>query len=135
MQIFKENFYCGLAGVLQEKLPKALNKFTSQATKNYYTKTSCNILSAFQLSNVSEEVIKMILFSLDTSKAAGIDLISAKFLKDGAEVLALLFRKIINLSIKIPTSPEECKIAKLKPIFKKAEELVLKTTNLFCLFH
>ena len=28
-------------------------------------------------------------------------------------------RKIINLSIKLSTFPEECKVAKLKPIFKK----------------
>ena len=34
-------------------------------------------------------------------------------------VLALPLRNIINLSIKLSTFPEECKIAKLKPIFKK----------------
>ena len=47
------------------------------------------------------------------------DQILAKFLQDGAEVLALPLRNIINLSIKLSTFPEECKIAKLKPIFKK----------------
>ena len=47
------------------------------------------------------------------------DQIPAKFLRDGAEVLALPLRNIINLSIKLSTFPEECKIAKLKPIFKK----------------
>ena len=43
----------------------------------------------------------------------------AKFLRDGAEALALPLRNIINLSIKLSTFPEECKIAKLKPVFKK----------------
>ena len=47
------------------------------------------------------------------------DQIPAKLLRDGAEVLALSLRNIINLSIKLSTFPEECKIAKLKPIFKK----------------
>ena len=47
------------------------------------------------------------------------DQIPSKFLRDGAEVVALPLRNIINLSIKLPTFPEECKIAKLKPIFKK----------------
>ena len=47
------------------------------------------------------------------------DRISAKFMRDGAEVLALPFKNIINLSIKLSICPEECKIAKLKPIFKK----------------
>ena len=47
------------------------------------------------------------------------DQITTKFLRDGAEVLALPLRNIINLSIKLSTFPEECKIAKLKSIFKK----------------
>ena len=34
--------------------------------------------------------------------------------------MALRLKKIINLSIKLPTFPEECKLAKLKPIFKKS---------------
>ena len=71
------------------------------------------------MSDISEEVIKKILLSLDTSKAAGMNQISAKFLWDSAEVLALPLRNIINLSIKLSTFPEECKTSKLKPIFKK----------------
>ena len=35
-------------------------------------------------------------------------------------MLALPLGNIINLSIKLSTFPEECKIAKLKPIFKKS---------------
>ena len=108
-----------MAGGLQEKLPRAPDKFTSQTTKNYYAKTSCNVSNNFEFSNVSEENVKKILISLDTSKAAGMDQIPAKFLRDGAEVLTLPLENIINLSIKLSTFPEECKIAKVKPIFKK----------------
>ena len=46
------------------------------------------------------------------------DQIQAKFMKDGAKVLALPLRNIMNLSIKLSTFPEECKITKLEPIFK-----------------
>ena len=42
-----KRFYSELAGDLQEKLPRAPNKFTSQTTKNCYVKTSCNV-SNFQ---------------------------------------------------------------------------------------
>ena len=52
-----KRFYSELAGDLQEKLPRAPNKFTSQTTKNYYAKTSCNISNDFEFSNVSEEDI------------------------------------------------------------------------------
>ena len=98
-----KRFYSELAGGLQEKLPRAPNKFTSQTTKNYYAKTSCNVSNDFEFSNVSEEDVKKILLNLDTSKATGMDQIPAKFLRDGAEVLALLWKyntfinKIINL--------------------------------------
>ena len=114
-----KSFYSELAGALQEKLPRATNKFTSRTTKNYYVKTSCNVCNDFEFSNVSEEHVKKILLSLDASKATGMDQIPAKFLRDGAEVLALPLRNIINLLIKLSTFPEEYKIAKLKPIFKK----------------
>ena len=60
----------------------------------------------------------MILSSLSSSKAARIDQIQAKFLKNRAEVLTPL-RNIINLLIKSPSFPEDCKIAKLKHLFKK----------------
>ena len=95
------------------------NKFTCQATKNYYAKPSCNVSNDFEFSNISEEDVKKILLSLDTSKAAGIDQMPGKCLRDGAEVLTLLLGNIINLSIKLSIFPEECKIAKLKSIFKK----------------
>ena len=47
------------------------------------------------------------------------DQIPAKFLRNGAEVMALPLRNLINLSIKLSNFPEECKVAKLKPKFKK----------------
>ena len=47
-----------LAGGLQKKLPRAPNKFTSQTTKNYHAKTSCNVSNDFEFSNVSEEDVK-----------------------------------------------------------------------------
>ena len=118
MALFKR-FCSELAAGLQEKLPQATNKFTSQATKSYYGKTLCIVFNDFEFSNVSEEDVKKILLNLDTSKATGMDQIPAKFLRDGAEVLAFPLGNIIHLSIKLSPFPGECKIAKLKPIFKK----------------
>ena len=47
------------------------------------------------------------------------DRIPETFLRDGAEVLATPLGNVINLSIKLSAFPEECKITKLKPAFKK----------------
>ena len=92
---------------------------TTKTTTPNYAKTLCNVSNDFEFLNVSEEVIKKILLSLDTSKAAEMDEILARFLRVDPEVLALPLRNIINLSIKLSTFPEECKITKLKHIFKK----------------
>ena len=113
-----KRFYSELAGGLQEKLPRAPNKFTSQTTRNYYTKTSFYVSNHSEFSNISEEVVEKILLSLNKSKTAGMDQIPAKFLRDGAEVLALPLGNI-NLSIIFPEECKIAKIAKLKRIFKK----------------
>ena len=47
------------------------------------------------------------------------DEISPKFLKDDAEVLTKPICDIINLSIKLSTFRDKCKIAKLIPLFTK----------------
>ena len=54
------------------------------------------------------------------------DQIFSKFLREGAEVLALTFRNITDLSIKLSNFPEEWKIAKLKPTFKNDVKTDLK---------
>ena len=71
--------------------------------------------------NVSEEVIKKILLSLDTSKSAGMEQISAKILRDSPELLALPLRSKVNLLVKLSTINYQdwCKSAKVKPKFKK----------------
>ena len=47
------------------------------------------------------------------------DGISSNFLKDGAEVLVLPLCNLVNLSRKQSLLPDQGKIAKLKPLFKK----------------
>ena len=73
----------------------------------------------FKLSNVSAEIIKKTLLSLDTNEATEMDQIPARFVRDGDEKSALPLINIINLSIKLSTFLEESKITKSKPIFKK----------------
>ena len=43
-----KSVYSELARGLQEKLLKASIKFTSQKSKNYYAKTSCNVFTDFE---------------------------------------------------------------------------------------
>ena len=59
---------------------------------------------------------------IKSSKAAGIDNLSGKFLKDGADVLAKPVSALCNLSISRGVFPSACKVAKLNPIFKKGKK-------------
>ena len=52
-------------------------------------------------------------------KAAGVDKISSKFLKDGANVLSLPLTQLCKLSISTSSFPKSCKVAKLKLLYKK----------------
>ena len=72
----------------------------------------------FQLSEMSPEKRLSILKGLNPSKAAGIDDLLDKFLKDGAQPISQLY----NLSIKLHSLPRNCKIAKVKPLFKKGSK-------------
>ena len=114
-----KDFYCNLASDLVEKLPPPSNKFGITSVRNYYQNTIGLFTSKYNFSNVTEDVVLRLLNEMNTDKAAGIDNLSAKFLKDGAVILAKPISKICNLSVKYSIFPTDCQIAKLKPLFKK----------------
>ena len=74
----------------------------------------------FDLLPTEKYYIPKILKDIDTSKAAGIDRLPGRFLKDGdANVLAKPITDICNLSISLNKFPSAFKLAKFKSIFKK----------------
>ena len=116
--IFK-NYFSSLPHNLLSKLPLSPDIFTEFKFESYYEK---NVLSKdlnFQLSKTSPEKILSVLKGLNPSKGAGTDNLSRIFLKDGAPVLVRPISQFCSLSIKLNTFPRSCKIAKVKPLFKK----------------
>ena len=63
-----------------------------------------------------------ILRSTHVHKAAGKDDLLGRFLKDGSQVLSKPISELCNLSIKLVSFPDSCKIANLKPLFKKGSK-------------
>ena len=61
----------------------------------------------------------MYLRSLNPNKVTGPDQIPARFLRDGAVIIIGPLTHLINLSIITGTVPDQCKLAKVKPIYKK----------------
>ena len=74
---------------------------------------------SFSFSRIDEEIILKLLQETNPSKAAGIDGLAGKFLKDGAPYLSSPITQLCNLSISLSTFPEKSKKAKLKPLYKK----------------
>ena len=66
--------------------------------------------------------VEKILRSTSVHKAAGIDDLSSRFLKDGSPVLSKPVSELFNLSIKLGSFPNSCKIVKLKLLFKKGSK-------------
>ena len=74
------------------------------------------------LSNTSEEKVLKIMTNIENSNGAGVDKLSGRFLKDGANILAKSIFTLCNLSISLGVFPNASKVAKLKPIFKKGKK-------------
>ena len=63
--------------------------------------------------------MQKLLEDINPSKSARLDNLTGKFLRDDASVLAAPISDLCNLSISFSVFPDDCKIAKLKPIYKK----------------
>ena len=116
-EIFKD-FYSNLANNLVKKLPTPPNKYGKTAVNNYYKKLNLRGKN-FSFAPVAPATILKLLKQLNPAKSAGIDNLTAKFLKEGAPVLASPITDLVNLSILLSLFPDDCKIAKLKPLYKK----------------
>ena len=118
--IFK-SFFSNLAQNLVSKLPPLPNVFTEFKVASYYDDIKYKDLN-FEFSETSPEKTLNILKGLNSSKAAGIVNLSRKFLKDDTYILARPISQLYNLSIKLNLFPRSCKIAKVKPLFKKGSK-------------
>ena len=83
-----------------KKLPTGPNKFDINSVREFY-KTLNLKENPFHFTKLSEKTIPDFLKELKTNKATGIDNLSVRLIKGGSKV------------------PDECKIAKLKQLYKK----------------
>ena len=81
---------------------------------------SINIIR-IKVLNIGEEDILKSIHSLNVSKASGLDGLSARFLKDGANQLSSAIAHIINLSLYSGRRPipDDMETARVVPLHKK----------------
>ena len=117
-------FYTSVAANLVNALPASFNLFTSGSYvfRCFYQEKGV-IPNSFELSPVSRFDILKELNCLETGKSVGLDGLSARFLKDGAVVLADPITHIVNFSISAESVPSGFKDARVKPLYKKGGKL------------
>ena len=109
-----------MVGDLLAKPPKSSNRYTIKCISDYYEKLSLS--EKFKLDSITESYLFNVLKNVVVTKAARLHQISGKFLKDEARILAKPVSELCILSMALGSFPDPCKIAKVKPLFKKGSE-------------
>ena len=117
-----ELLFSSLAQNLLSKLPLSRNIFIDLKIPSCYNNSVVSKDLNFQLLETSPENILSILKSLNPSKAAAVGNLSCKFLKESAYIVARPISQFCNLSMKLNSFPRSCKIAEVKPLFKKGSK-------------
>ena len=99
------------------KITQPPNWYTINFVSGCYEKLSLS--KNFKLDSITEDCLLKLLKNVEVTKAAGINQVSGKFLKDGAWILAKPISELCNRSMILEGFPDTCKMAKVKPIFKK----------------
>ena len=131
--MFKKLF-SNLANDLVQKFPTAPNKFGNKYVEDYYNDMFNFYPRKLTFQTIQTKCISDLLKNCDTNKAAGIDNLSGRFSKDGVDILTIPITQLCNLSIKFSHFPKECKVAKLKPLYKKGTETDPKNFRPISLF-
>ena len=84
---------------------------------NYYKK--CNLKERLLFAKIESGKVFKILKNFDENKSPSIDDLLGIFLKDDASLLTTPTTPLCNLLISSGRFPDACKIAKVKPLFKK----------------
>ena len=110
------NHFAGLGPKLANEIP------VSESSRSFLDYLGCNSLNTkFDLKPTDRSTVLSLLSKLCKSKATGLDKISARLLRESADLLAESLCTIINRSIETGIFPDEWKCAKVLPLFKQGE--------------
>ena len=111
-------FFTTVAAKLVQKLPVGSGKYTGDFAKEYYKEKGVK-LDSFKFSVISESDILKLLLGISPRKATGLDKLPAKFIRDGALPISAPIAHIVNISLFSGHVPEDMKIARVVPLYKK----------------
>ena len=116
------NYFCNIG----ENLAGQFNDINENDFKQYLNPPEYQSMYMHKILN--KEVSKQI-NQLDSKKSTGHDGFNAKFLKLSLSLIVTPLTDIFNISIDTGNYPDELKIAKCIPIFKKGKKMTLPTID------
>ena len=125
---FFKDFFSNLAESFLANIPDPSNKYNLDSVFLYYSNFA--IPELFYIKSTSKEKVFKIMENIEISKDSGIDKLPGRFPKDGAKILSKSIGEIWSLSISHGIFPNACKVAKLKPVFKKGKKSTHLITGL-----
>ena len=105
--------------------PSLSDRIDKQGKKPYSYYLKKNISSQFNFSHIDETGVLKIIKSLKNKTSSGPDGISLKFMKNIAPAIIRPLTFLINNSIVSGIFPDQLKVAKVIPLFKKDDTVVL----------
>ena len=104
-------FFSNIAHKLVKNLPVSTGMFGMDFVTDYYKRLNVTN-NSLKLKHVNVEQVTAILSGMTSNKATGLDNVPARFIKDGASVIAGPMTHIINLSLGVGRVPVDMKLAR-----------------------
>ena len=114
-----KKLFSNLPNDLVQKLQAAPEKFRDKSVEDYYNNMFSLNPKRLTFQTIQTKYISDLPENCYINKAAGIDNLSGRFLKDGVDISTMPITQVCNLSIKLSHFPKDCKGAKLKLLYKK----------------
>ncbi|CAB3986133.1 Hypothetical predicted protein [Paramuricea clavata] len=107
------------------KLAESIPNDNDVSFRDFITQQKSKTKNSFSFRPVSVTLVYTLLVNLSTTKATGMDKISAKILQVAAPVIAPSLTEIFNMSIDSDQFPSDWKAARVIPLFKKRQRSML----------
>ncbi|CAB3991234.1 Hypothetical predicted protein, partial [Paramuricea clavata] len=107
------------------KLAESIPNDNDVSFRDFITQQKSKTKNSFSFRPVSVTLVYTLLVNLSTTKATGMDKISAKILQVAAPVIAPSLTEIFNMSIDSDQFPSGWKAARVIPLFKKGQRSML----------
>ena len=104
-----------------EIAPELANVIPTLSDKASYLDYVTDTKTRFYFSPITESQVLFVLNNLNLAKAAGLDRLSARIIRESADLISFAICRIFNCSLETGVFPDDWTFAKVTPLFKHGE--------------